>query len=276
MTCRISVNLITLNEERNIARCLESVAWADEIVVVDGGSRDRTVDVASRFTDRVVVQPFDDYARQRNRALDRSSGEWIFSIDADERVPERLAEEIRRQTRAAQPPENGYWVPICSRIFGRRFRHCGTQAERKLRLFRRAAGRWHRAVHEVVTLSGRTRQLRHAIEHESTPDLETYLKKLHQYSSIEAERMCASGQRPAWWKPWLKPAETFARLYFGKLGMLDGPEGFRFCILSAWETWVTYHKFLEHRRERNQPVEPTVLVHTPAKEEWHEPACIVA
>jgi glycosyltransferase involved in cell wall biosynthesis len=243
---------------------------------VDGGSHDQTVDIATSYTDRVFVHPFDDYASQRNRALDRSSGEWIFSIDADERVPERLAQEILRQTSDAPPSDNGFWVPIRSRIFGRRFRYCGTQAEQKMRLFRRAAGRWQGTVHETVKLYGRTRQLRHAIEHDSTPDLDTYLSKLNRYSSIEAARMCASGQKPVWWKPWLKPAGTFARMYFGKLGMLDGPEGFRFCVLSAWETWITYQKFLEHCRARNQYIEPTAPVHAPPKEEWHEPACVAA
>lgn len=273
MTGRISINLITLNEERNIACCLESVAWADEVVVVDGGSQDRTVDIALGYTDRVVVHPFDDYASQRNRALDRSSGEWIFCIDADERVPKGLAAEILQQTREAPPSCLGFWVPIRSRIFCRRFRYSGTQAEQKMRLFRRDAGRWRGVVHETVDLPGHALQLRHAIEHESTPDLDTYLHKLIRYSSMEAARMCASGEKPAWWKPWLKPVATFARLYFDKLGMLDGPEGFHFCVLSAWETWITYHKFLEQFMAAKQHFTPTDLVLAPTKEEWHEPAC---
>jgi glycosyltransferase involved in cell wall biosynthesis len=276
MTPRISVNLITLNEERNIARCLDSVAWADEVVIVDGGSRDRSVEIATHFTDHVFVHPFDDFASQRNRALDRSRGEWIFSIDADERVPERLGDEILRRSNDAAPACDGFWVPIRSRIFGRRFRYCGTQGERKMRLFRRAAGRWRGGVHETVDLTGEAGQLQHAIEHESTPDLDTYLQKLARYSSMAAARMLSGGERPARWKPWLRPAATFAKMYFVKLGMLDGPEGFRFCALSAWESWITYHKFLELFRAANQPIAPTDLVVAPAKEEWHEPACVAA
>jgi len=276
MATRISVNLITLNEERNIARCLDSVAWADEVVVVDGGSHDRTVDIALGYTDRVFVHPFDDYASQRNRALDRSGGEWILSIDADERVPDRLAREILLQISEVPPSCHGFWVPIRSRIFGRRFRYSGTQAERKMRLFRRAVGRWRGVVHETVDLPGHALQLHHAIEHESTPDLDTYLKKLVRYSSMAAARMYESGESPAWWKPWLNPVGTFARMYFRKLGMLDGPEGFRFCALSAWEAWITYQKFLEHFRAENKHFAPTNLVLAPTKEEWHEPASVSA
>ena len=276
MTCRISANLITLNEERNIARCLESLAWADEVVVMDSGSQDATVDIALRYTDRVFVHPFDDYASQRNRAIERSNGTWIFSIDADERVPAKLAKEILWRTSVTAPACGGFWVPIRSRIFGRRFRYCGTQAERKLRLFRRAAGRWQGVVHETVQLQGHARQLRHALDHISTPDLDSYLNKLMRYSTLDAQRMLATGLRPAWWKPWLLPAWTFAKLYLGKLGMLDGPEGFRYCVLSAWEKWIAYHKFLEQRRAEIRSGRSTRGESPSVKEAWHEPVTFAA
>ncbi len=246
MTCRVSANLITLNEERNIAGCLESLRWADEIVVIDGGSSDRTVEIARRFTNCVSVVAFDDYASQRNRAIERSSGDWIFSLDADERVPPRLAREVRDATRDARC--RGFWVPIHSHIFGRRFRYSGTQGERKMRLFRRDAGRWRGVVHEIVVLDGAIGSLRHAIEHASTPDLESYFRKLVRYSSLEADRLVAAGWTPSLWRASLASAWTFAKLYFAKLGMLDGPEGLRFCALSAWGTWVAHHKLRERHR----------------------------
>ena len=145
-----------------------------------------------------------------------------------------------------------------------------------MRLFRRNAGRWQGAVHETVDLPGQTGRLRHAIEHDSTPDIDTYLHKLIRYSSMEAARMCASGEKPAWWKPLLKPLATFARMYFHQLGMLDGPAGLRFCALSAWETWITYQKFLERFRAAKQQFTTTDLVLAPAKEEWHDPASVAA
>lgn len=248
MTAKISANLIALNEERNIARCLQSLAWADEIIVIDSGSSDATVEIARRFTDWVHVVPFDDYASQRNRALAVSTGDWVFSIDCDEWVPDELAIEVRRAVAGVGPDCGGYWVPIRSRIFGRRFRHSGTQSERKMRLFRRENARWSGPVHETVELHGRTAVLRHAIEHESTPDLDTYLRKLIRYSSLEAEGIARSGRSRAYARGWFAPFWKFARLYFGKLGFLDGPEGFRFCMLSGLQEWVVNQKLLERTR----------------------------
>jgi glycosyltransferase involved in cell wall biosynthesis len=256
--CRITANLITLDEERNLAACLESLAWVDEIVLVDGGSQDRTVEIARRYTERVFVHRFDSYAAQRNRALDRSTGEWICSIDADERVPAELAREIRRRAGDADANLSGFWVPIRSRIFGRRFRYCGTQGECKMRLFRRDRGRWQGAVHETVALRGPTKRLEHAIEHESTPDLDTYLKKLIHYSSLRAQQLRQADGVPGRWRSWLMPLWTFGKLYFGKLGMLDGPQGFRFCALSGLETWIALEKVRERRVQDARRNEPTV------------------
>jgi Glycosyl transferase family 2 len=270
MSVRVSANLIALNEERNIERCLTSLSWADEIVVVDAGSSDATVEIARRFTDNVYVHAFDDYASQRNQAIDCSTGDWIFSIDCDEWVSEGLAGEIRQSVSTAPEHHSGYWVPIRSRIFGRPFRYCGTRGERKMRIFRRECGRWQGAVHETVKLTGATGSLRHAIEHDSTPDLDTYLRKLIRYSSLESEVLLESGRCPRWWQPWLGPIWQFARLYFGKLGFLDGSEGFRFCLLSGWQVWVTYQKFFERYNDRKGSTvrvnvsEPKELCHGPA------------
>ena len=270
MQCRISANLITLNEERNIAACLESLRWADEIVVVDGGSQDRTVELAQRFTGNVTVHSFHDFASQRNLALDRSHGDWIFSIDADERVTPALAREIQMEAKLAPAGCSGFWVPIRSLIFHRRFRHSGVQSERKMRLFRRSAGRWEGSLHEKVRLDGFARRLRNAIEHYSTASVDAYLHKLMRYSSIEADRMMASGRRPSWWRAWAGPAWTFVRRYFGGLGLLDGPEGFRFAILSAWESWISHQKFLERSIERARQGVVAKTASMPLKEEWHE------
>jgi glycosyltransferase involved in cell wall biosynthesis len=270
MQAGVSANLITLNEERNIAACLESLRWADEVVVVDGGSRDRTVELARRYTKHVHVHPFQDFASQRNLAIQKSSGEWILSVDADERISAALAREIRAELSVVPGSCAGFWVPIRSSIFRRKFRGCGTQTERKMRLFRRVAGRWRGAVHETVELQGCTRQLRHAIAHESTASVEDYLRKLMRYSSIQADRMVASGMRPRWWRSWVIPAMTFSRLYFAKLGMLDGPAGFRFCLLSAWESWISYQRFLDRIRDHAGQIPGPHDSNMPVKEERHE------
>ena len=250
MSCRISANVIALNEQERLPACLDSLRWADEIVVVDGGSQDRTTAIAHRFTDQVFIRPFDDYATQRNRALEQSRGQWIFSIDADERVPEALAQEIRMAAESPGKRWVGFRVPIRSRIFGRRFRYSGTQGERKLRLFRKDFAQWQGPVHETVTLEGPVGTLQNAIEHDSSPDLETYLRKLNHYSSLEAGRLCQAGSAPSRWKQWLMPPVTFAKMYVAQLGALDGPEGFRFCALSALATWCVYQKAWEQQQRQ--------------------------
>jgi glycosyltransferase involved in cell wall biosynthesis len=271
----ISVNLITLDEERNIARCLESLSWASEIVVIDSGSKDATVDIASRYTDRVLAHPFDDYASQRNRALERSRGDWILSIDADERVPESLASEMRQAVAGAAADCHGFWIPIRSRIFGRQFRHCGMQAERKMRLFRRESACWEGAVHETVALRGDAGTLRHAIDHESTPDLNTYLRKLVRYSSLEADRAVRDGRIPRWWHAWARPLARFAQLYVWKMGLLDGPEGLRFCMLSAWQEWIVHHQVIERYRALKNGMRGCEF-EGEQKETWHGPVMAAA
>jgi glycosyltransferase involved in cell wall biosynthesis len=270
MASRISVNLITLNEAHNLPRCLGSVAWADEIVVVDGGSGDGTMDVARRFTSHVFRHPFDNFSSQRNRAIDRSTGDWILSIDADEWVPPSLAREIVGTVGAAADSTSGLWVPLHSRILGRRFRFGGTSHERKMRLFRRGRGRWQGAVHEIVRLRGRTESLRCGIEHDSTPDVPSYLRKMERYSDLAAQRLFAAGRRPGWSRQMFAALATFARLYFGKLGMFDGPEGLRFSVLSGVESWVTYGKLARmcgaQPQSRISEAEPTSLL----KEDWHD------
>lgn len=233
----ISANLIVLNEQSHITDCLRSVAWADEIVVVDGGSADDTVRLARQQSARVLVHRFDDFASQRNRALDASRGDWVVSLDADERVSTALRDEIRETVAAATCGIAGYWVPIASHIFGRRFRWTGMQRECKMRLFRRECGRWSRRVHEVVRLRGQLGRLERAIEHYSTPNLTVYRAKLDRYARLEAEGLPVR-RRTGWGRALWDAASTFGRLYVAKLGVLDGPVGLQFSALSAWERWV--------------------------------------
>lgn len=234
----VSATLIVLNEAANLAACLESVRWADEIVVVDGGSRDATVSVASTRATRVIQHPFDDFASQRNRALELSTSDWVLSLDADERVPAALRDEIRHAIGHSAHEVSGFWVPIASHLFGRRFRWTGTQSERKLRLFRRARGRWQGRVHETVQIAGRRGVLRHAIEHHSTPNRAAYRRKLERYVSLEVARLREAGVTPRCWGHLLDPLWTFGRLYVANLGILDGVAGLQFASLSAWEQWI--------------------------------------
>jgi hypothetical protein len=143
-----------------------------------------------------------------------------------------------------------------------------------MRLFRREGVRWQGKVHETVGMCGWAGCLKNAIEHESTPDVDTYLGKLIRYSSFEASAQLSSGRCPHWSQRWFGPLRQFARLYFGKLGFLDGPEGFRFCALSALQVWITHQKVIEQMRRVESPL--TRADTSESKEYCHGPAIAAA
>ncbi len=236
----VTAAVIVLNEERMLPGLLASLAWVDEIVLVDGGSQDRTVELARAAGCRVVEHPFDNYAAQRNRALDRAGHEWVLSIDADERTTPAIVDEIR--TTLAVSRCDAYRVPIRSRIFGRRMRFSGTQDDRPLRLFRRTGARWIGDVHEVLQVEGRIGRLRSWLEHETLPDLPAFLSKMQRYTSLEAGQRVRTGRLPRGRDRWLAPGvEVFRRLIWKK-GCFDGPQGWAFCLLSGVSQWVLARK----------------------------------
>lgn len=243
---RISVLILAKNEADNLPSCLASVEWANEvIVVVDRASRDETQAIAQRRADLVAVRTFDDFASQRNAALELASGEWVFAIDADERATPELAAEIRRVTSAPRVAHNGFRVPIRSVILGRPFAYSGTQHDRPLRLFRRGAGRWVGAVHETVDLEGTAGMLAHHLLHRTIPDMQTFLRKINEYTTLEAIKL--ERERHPYRRTDLvvRPVWTFAKLYVGKQGFRDGLEGFAFCALSGVSAAVRGWKYRE-------------------------------
>ena len=241
---RITATIITLDEEKNLAELLPALSWVDEIVVVDGGSSDATLEIARRHGCRAVSRRFDTFARQRNHALGLAGGDWVLSIDADERPTRRLCVEIRRRIATAR--HAAFRVGIRSRIFGRQMRYSGTQDDCPVRLFRRDAGRWVGDVHEVVRLSGRVGRLKSCLRHQTMPDLDAFLRKVHRYTTLEANARVAAGRAPRRRDYWIAPAREVFRRMFWKWGFLDGPAGWAFCILSGLSEWVLADQ--HHRR----------------------------
>jgi hypothetical protein len=239
----ITAAIIAANEARNLEDLLPRLDWVDEIVVVDGGSSDRTARVARSHGARVRWRPFDTFAGQRNAALQSAAGDWVFSIDADERPTPGLGREIRRRIAGAR--HAAFRVPIRSSIFGRRLRFCGTQDDRPIRLFRRQTARWVGEVHEVLRVSGRVGRLRHGLEHRTIPDLHAFLSKMHRYTALEAHQRVAAGRAPRRRQRWTAPAREVLRRLVWKQGLLDGPAGWAFCLLSGLSEWVLASR---HRR----------------------------
>ena len=245
----LSVTIITLNEEANIRRTLESVKWADEIIVLDSGSTDRTVEICREYTEKVFTQQWLGYSGQKNAAIDRAAGEWILSLDADEPVEGALAEEIRTVISSSDACD-GYRIPRKTFFLGKWVRHGGWYPDYNLRLFRRGKGRFEqRAVHEAVTVRGTIGRTDHAIEHYAVPDLASYMSAINKYSSLAVTEMSQRGItafKAGWVNILLRPLFTFVLKYLFRLGFLDGKHGLVLNLFHAYYVFAKYAKAWEH------------------------------
>ena len=247
----LSVAIITFNEADNIERTLASVRFADEVVVVDSGSTDRTVEIARSFGAKVFVEDWKGFARQKNSAIDKCTGAWVLSLDADEELTEDLEAEIRGmlETDAETMPQvDGYRLRLRHVFLGRWMRYGGYYPDMKLRLFRRvtSAGIAHftdRPVHESVTVAGGVETMTKDFLHHGYPDLEIYLEHMNRYSTlgsrIVAEKGKVSRSWPAFlWNVAVVPKLTFVWNYVFRLGFLDGREGLLLHLYhSAYVSW---------------------------------------
>lgn len=243
MKVNVSAVLITLNEEKNIERCLRSLSWTREVVVVDSGSIDRTVELCESFGARIFSQEFKDYSSQKNFAIAQARNSWILLLDADEEVTPELREEIVGVLKSA--PKDAYKIRRRSRIFGRWFKWTGTQDDRPIRLFRAGRAQFVQPIHEYAKIQGETGLLRSVINHYTYNSIKDYVLRLNRYTSAEAAFLQAkrASIRPSWLT--LRPIAVFFRLYFFKLGILDGIEGFLFSAFSAYYAHIKYAKALE-------------------------------
>ena len=226
----LSVVLITLNEAANLPRTLASVRWAAEIVVVDSGSTDATLEIARNFGARVFAEPWKGFAGQKNSAISHATSDWILSLDADEEVSPELAREIQSLL-AGEPEFSAYRIPRLNHFLGRPLRHGGYWPDPKLRLFRRGAARFEdRPVHETMQCDGPDGWLRGHLIHHCYPTLDDYVEHMNRYSTIVTQALVASGRAGCSW-PWLvwnallNPAATFLYNYIFRLGFLDGRAG---------------------------------------------------
>jgi len=245
---RLSVVVVTRDEEERLRACLESVAWADEIVVVDAESEDKTVTVAREFTDRVVVRPWPGYAAQKNAALDLATGDWALSLDADEIVSAELRAEIAAVL-AVDGPADGYAVSRRNIFWGRWVRHGGLYPDWQVRLFRRGRGQFAaRAVHESVRVDGRVERLAGHLEHRSYRDVSDFLARADRYSTLAAEEAVAQGRRARAADLVLRPLGRFLGMYLVGRGFLDGWRGFLLAALYAYYVLIRSAKIWERTR----------------------------
>jgi len=243
---RLAVITLTKNEERNIGPCLESVRWADELIVVDSGSTDRTHDIARKYTERILTIPWEGYGAARNRGIEETTAEWILWLDADERVTPELAEEIQQIVTRDDPSIDGYGIARRAYFLGRWIRHSGWYPSRVVRLFRRSRGRFspHR-VHERLEFSGTVRPTRFDLLHFTDPNLAHYFMKFNRYTSLAAADLQAAGHRFSLADLLLRPPFQFFKMYILRGGLLDGMQGFVLCVLSAAYVFTKYAKLWE-------------------------------
>jgi glycosyltransferase involved in cell wall biosynthesis len=248
---RLSVTVIALNQEANIGECLASVSFADEIVVVDTGSTDRTVELARTYTDRVLTAAWQGFGRTKNYALDQARCEWVFSLDTDERVSPALQSEIQAVVQA-DGPLTGYRVPRKNYFCGRWIKHLGWYPDYTLRLFRKDQGRFRdREVHEEVLVNGLVGNFQTPLDHYSYRSVSEYVIRMDRYARLAAQEMAQAGRRPLPGELVFRPGLAFLHLYFIRLGFLEGRPGYGLAVLMSLYKFLKYYYLREILQGRN-------------------------
>jgi glycosyltransferase involved in cell wall biosynthesis len=247
---KVSVTIITKNEAADIADAIASVAWADEIIVVDSESTDDTAAIARRFTDRVDVRPWPGYIAQKNYAASIARHDWILSLDADERVTPALADEIKK-TVSSPPAHAAFRMPRVTWHLGRWIRTTDWYPDYQTRLYDRRVAEWTgRYVHESMTVRGSLGALSHEIEHYAYRNIEEHVETIERYSSDAARQMFESGRRTNLLQIAGHPPLAFLRNYLAHGGIRDGVPGFIISSMNAYYVFLKFAKLWELERGR--------------------------
>lgn len=240
----VSVVIVTKNEEINIEDALKSVEDAKEIVVVDSFSSDRTVEICKQYTDRVYQHEWQGFTPQKQRAVDYAGGPWVLILDADERVTPGLKTEIIENINNTEC--SGFYMPRENYFIGKWIRHGGWWPDNTLRLFRKDKGRLEtREVHEKVVVEGKTRYLHNPLKHYTYRSITDYVERMQRYSDLAAMEIRKRSGRAGLFSLTMKPAFTFLKMYFLRLGLLDGIRGLILAVLYGYYTFLKYAKTWE-------------------------------
>jgi len=247
----ISATIITHNESANIARAIRSLAWADEVVIVDAESTDDTREIAERLGARVIVHAWEGFAAQKNFASAQAQHDWIISLDADEEL-DPPAQAAILEWKQSEPSAAGYRFARRAQYLGRWIRHSGWYPDSKLRLFDRRRGRWQGAyVHESVVVDGPVDTLPGEILHYTCNSLDEHRQRIEFYTDLAAKEMVDRRERVSFWRGALGPPWIFFNTYILRLGFLDGVEGYQIAKMAARYVRRKYSKFLEMQRKLN-------------------------
>ncbi len=239
---KISATIITFNEERNVSRVIESLRCCDEILVLDSGSNDRTVEIATKLGARVVEASWHGYAAQKNIAAELAAHDWILSLDADESVSEALEAEIW-QIKKSGPIFDGYTMPRLAQYLGRWILHSGWYPDRKIRLFNKHKAKWvGEFVHESVTVNGSVGHLKSNLLHFTCNSLSEHLRTMDAYTTLAAQELVSRDKNVTFGNLLCDPLWTFFRTYVLKAGFLDGAEGLTIAYMAAMYNFVKFSK----------------------------------
>ena len=244
----LSVAVITKNEEKRLPDCLRSVSFADDIVVVDSGSSDRTVEIAKEFGCMVYIEDWKGYGPQKNSALKKCGNDWVLLLDADERVPAETAALITDILKA--PSADAYTFKRKHYLHGHWLKHSGYWPDRQIRLVNRKMGFFQAAIHEKWTTEGRIEDLNAHIDHYAFSGYHDMLNTLNEYSTVIAKELYQSGRRANALSPLLHGIGMFFKIYFIERGFLDGMDGFVTALTKAGGSFFKYAKLLELQREK--------------------------
>jgi glycosyltransferase involved in cell wall biosynthesis len=243
---KISATVITFNEEGNIAAALESLAWADEIIVIDSESTDCTVEIARRFTDRIYVRAWPGYSAQKNFAAEQASFDWVFSLDADERVSGELAAELQKLKQGPERAVAAFEMPRLTFYLGRWIKHSGWYPDHKVRLYnRKSASFVGEFVHESVKVNGRTERLSGDILHYTVRNASDHHQRIDRYTTLAARELYQRGRRATPLSLLISPASAFLRSYILKRGFLDGAQGVAIACFAAHYVFLKNLKLWE-------------------------------
>lgn len=242
----ISVAIIAQDEEDNISKCIESVSWAEEIVVIDGGSADKTIEICKTLGARVIEHGWPGHIQQKNFAIDQCTRSWILSLDADERASDDLVRFIKQLFDSGDPDYDGYYFPRKVFYLGKWIKHSGWYPDYKLRLFRKSKSRWTGYnPHDRVELQGRSTRVKADILHYPYRSVRDHLDRINSYTSIMARELNSEGTRSNLLKIIFNPYFRFLRSYIFKLGFLDGFHGIIISILTSYYVFLKYLKLWE-------------------------------
>ncbi len=242
----VSACVVTYNEENNIRRCLGSLSWVDEIVVVDSFSTDRTTKIAREFTDRIFYREWKGQIDQKSFALDCTRGEWVLLLDADECMSPALVEEAKRELTGGRERWDGFYFPRCVYYLGRWIRHGEWYPDYKLRLFRKGRGRIEGVEpHDKVILNGRAKYLKNDLWHFTYEDIAHQISTMNDFSGISAVAMRGQGRHFHLYQVLLRPIATFLRGYILKGGFIDGTAGLIIAFVSSFGVFLKYAKLWE-------------------------------